>query len=282
MEQDGLQIVPLRATEVGVPLFCVHAGGGDAFGYRALAAAMPKDQAVYAFSPPELRRTNQFPTVEELASIYLNDVRKIQRQGPYQICGQSFGGLVAYEMASQLLGEGEVVHLVALFDTLHPAYCRNLPAKRLFNFHVTYLGDRFKKYAGNLLSGRLDYVVADALRLLRRNITRVAWQATHLAARALNRPIPEVMHTNALLFDAAWRVYTPKRFRGKLVLFRSETRTPEYNDDLTLGWRVCSPDIEVHIVPGDHVTMMKPPHVTNLVDKLTPYLVDLVGRESAG
>jgi thioesterase domain-containing protein len=283
MAQGESHLVPLRSAGARVPLFCVHSGGGDALQYRDMAAAMRADQPVYGFSPPELRGINPFPTVEGLASIYLRDLRKIQGHGPYQLCGQSFGGLVAYEMAMQLLSEGEAVRLLALFDTLHPAYRQNLSTDKLVKFHLTYFADRVRKYGSNLLRGRIDRVAADLRRFARGRITRLAWEATRMVARATDRPMPEMMNSNALLFSAAWRNYNPKIYKGKLVLFRSETRTPEYGDDLSLGWELCAPDgIEVHIVPGSHITMMQLPHVNGLVDKLTPHLGDVVSHELAG
>src|SRR5205085_533422 len=42
-------------------------------------------------------------------------------QGPYLLGGWSFGGLVAFEMAQQLLRDGQEVAGLALIDTRSPA-----------------------------------------------------------------------------------------------------------------------------------------------------------------
>jgi thioesterase domain-containing protein len=44
-------------------------------------------------------------------------IKQVQRRGPYFLGGQSFGGLIAYEMASVLVAEGEEVAFVAMIDT---------------------------------------------------------------------------------------------------------------------------------------------------------------------
>ena len=44
----------------------------------------------------------------------------MQPQGPYFLAGHSFGGKVAYEMAQQLLRQGQVIALVAILDTSAP------------------------------------------------------------------------------------------------------------------------------------------------------------------
>ena len=47
-------------------------------------------------------------------------MRRVQPDGPYQLGGWSFGGLVAYEMAQQLRAAGADVALLALLDTVAP------------------------------------------------------------------------------------------------------------------------------------------------------------------
>src|SRR5690606_6366879 len=103
---------------------------------------------------------------EQLAALYVSDVRRVQKHGPYQLCGLSFGGLVAYEMANQLTAAGEEVGLIALFDTGNPAYYRNLSPERSVAFRTTYLRDRIRKYARNLMWGRVGEALRDLRRLL--------------------------------------------------------------------------------------------------------------------
>ena len=61
-------------------------------------------------------------TIPDLAEIYLDEIRKIQPHGPYMFAGESFGGMVVFEMAHQLLNTGESVKLVALLDTFVPGF----------------------------------------------------------------------------------------------------------------------------------------------------------------
>ena len=128
-------MVPFRTSGEKPALFCACAGGGDALDYRDLALALPADQPVYAFGLPDLGGSQQFPTVQELAAIYVRKVRERQEQGPYRLCGHSFGGLVVYEMAVLLENAGLEVDLLALLDTLHPRTVRafQLVNRRSFN-----------------------------------------------------------------------------------------------------------------------------------------------------
>jgi len=62
--------------------------------------------------------------VRELAVHYVQLIFAEQRHGPYFLGGYSFGGLVAYEMASLLREQNQRVEFVAMIDTL-PWYPRS-------------------------------------------------------------------------------------------------------------------------------------------------------------
>src|ERR1051326_2435069 len=112
-------VVPLRISGTRPPLFCAVAGYGDVFDYRDLALALPEDQPVYSFGLPGLSDGQLFPTVEQIASVYVRKIRAIQPNGPYHLCGYSFGGLVVYEMAARLAEEQEDVAMLVMLDTEH-------------------------------------------------------------------------------------------------------------------------------------------------------------------
>ncbi|MGC4095733.1 MAG: thioesterase domain-containing protein [Nitrospira sp.] len=55
-----------------------------------------------------------------MASHYVEQIRRVRPNGPYSIVGSCTGGLIAYEMAQQLVTDGEDVALVVM-DTWHPS-----------------------------------------------------------------------------------------------------------------------------------------------------------------
>jgi thioesterase domain-containing protein len=55
-----------------------------------------------------------------MASRYIDEIRSVRPHGPYQLCGFSFGGLVAFEMAVRPRAQNEAVSLLALLDTDFP------------------------------------------------------------------------------------------------------------------------------------------------------------------
>ena len=105
----------------GTPFFCVAGGGSPATSLRALAHALPDDRAVYGMQAHGLEeRGRPDRSVEACARRYVTDMRAIQPVGPYLLGGHSFGGLVAFEMASRLEAAGETVALLAILDTPAP------------------------------------------------------------------------------------------------------------------------------------------------------------------
>ncbi|MFE5690824.1 thioesterase domain-containing protein, partial [Streptomyces sp. NPDC056512] len=55
-------------------------------------------------------------TVREMATAYIEEIRRIQPEGPYHFLGWSFGGVAAFEMATQLQSEGETTALLTMLD----------------------------------------------------------------------------------------------------------------------------------------------------------------------
>ncbi len=274
LQKDRSHIVVIREAGVKPPLFCIHGGGGHLLDYRDMIGALPDDQPVYGLRASDVNEA--YPeTVEELAEQYLLEIQRVQERGPYQICGLSFGGLVAYEIARKLADKGERIGCIALFDTGNWAYYRNLPAAKLAQFRRTYMIDRLKKYGRNLVWGRFDDVAADARQFVTSRLNILLWKISRQFCRLMNRPVPKFARSNIVIFSAVGQNYAPKAYPGRLLLFRAEGRTAEYGDDLTLGWSDIARDgVVVHQVPGSHLSIMRKPHVDRLVGQLTQYLAD--------
>jgi thioesterase domain-containing protein len=273
---DQSHIVAIREGGKKTPLFCIHGGGGHLLNYRDLIAGLPADQSIYGLRATDVNEA--YPeTVEELADQYLLEIQEVQKHGPYQICGLSFGGLVAYEIARKLVDKGEHVGLIALFDTGNWAYYRNLSAERHAQFRRTYLVDRLQKYARNLLHGRFDDLAADTRQFVTSRVSALLWKISSRICRLLKLPVPKFLRSDIVVFSAVGQNYVPKPYPGTLVLFRAEGRTAEYGNDLTLGWSDIARDgVVVHEVAGSHLSIMEKPHVNQLIAKLTPYFADAV------
>lgn len=217
------------------PFFCVHGAAGNVLVFRELAMRLGTDRPFHALQSPSLDGTRfPFRRIEDMAASYVDELRAVQREGPWLLGGYSFGGIVAYEMARQLEAAGGEVGLVTLLDTVGPDW-RERPA------------------AGGLrhLIGRL------------RTEARLA----------LGRPLPVTMRSYYVK-GATRRVrarYTPRPYPGRITLFcRPEDRVTAEDrwSELAGG------GLDVHVVEGTHDTMLEPPAVDALAARLGLLLAD--------
>ena len=127
IRRTGLQmppiLVPIQPKGSKPPFFCVHPIGGGVYGLVDLGRRMLPDQPFYAVQAMGLAHygeSEDHQTLQQMAAEYVEAIRFVSPQGPYFLGGLSFGGIVAFEMAQQLKRAGEVVALLALFDTPAP------------------------------------------------------------------------------------------------------------------------------------------------------------------
>jgi amino acid adenylation domain-containing protein len=141
-------LVPLQTDGSRIPLFCMHGGGFNVLIYRYIAQYLGTDQPVYALQAQGLDgKTSPHNSIEEMAEEYIKRIRTVQPEGPYVVGGLSYGGMIALEVAQQLMAKGQPVALVAMFDTSGPDYYKLLPPiPRLFstlNYVLHYTFPRF-------------------------------------------------------------------------------------------------------------------------------------------
>jgi len=98
------------------PLFLVHDGNADR-DYFALAAEASPDTPIF---PIVWNVGAPFRTIEGLASCVVRAVRAVRPSGPYRLASSGFGGVVAYEITIQLLGQDADVEFLGLIDTPAP------------------------------------------------------------------------------------------------------------------------------------------------------------------
>lgn len=212
-------------------------------------------------------------SIEQLAPFYLDVIRGIQKTGPYYFCGYSFGGLLAYEIAIRLIGEGDRADLVALLDAANPAMLSNLSETEAAQFHKTYLIDRLKRYGVQLMRGDIKTFTKRGVAFIVTRVGRFIMPAIKNGLRIAKLPLPEMVRSNDPGFLRAWRAYVPKRYARSLVVFRVQDRGPEHDGDQSMGWDACvGGGVQVHTVPGGHVDMMSMPSVSVIAEKLSTYL----------
>ncbi len=113
-------LVAIQPSGAAIPIFMVPGVGGNVLVFAQLARLLGPDQPFYGLQARGLDgKETPFISVPEMARHYIVEIRTLRPQGPYVLLGICTGGLIAYEMAQQLLAQGEAVTLVVM-DTWHP------------------------------------------------------------------------------------------------------------------------------------------------------------------
>ena len=103
------------------PLFMTTDGSGTVESYIHLSA-LPEGRRIYALESPFLDDPATFDlSIEEMASIFIRTIRRIQPHGPYLIGGWSAGSVYAYEVAHRLTREGEAILALIVIDMRAPS-----------------------------------------------------------------------------------------------------------------------------------------------------------------
>jgi len=125
--------VCIRKDGTQPPLFLTHCGSGELLYLAALAPHIDTSVPIYGL-PHRLGDEAQLRTVEGMAIRMVQMIRAVQPVGPYHIAGWSFGGVLAYEIAVQLIGADQEVAFLGMLDTSYPARERNLSERRVEDF----------------------------------------------------------------------------------------------------------------------------------------------------
>src|SRR4051794_36099597 len=83
------------------------AAGGVPFPYTSLVAHLPTDRPVWAVQGRELADPDFVPgTLDDVVGDHLAVLRSVVPDGPYDLVGWSFGGVVAHALAARLAAAG--------------------------------------------------------------------------------------------------------------------------------------------------------------------------------
>jgi thioesterase domain-containing protein len=261
-------IVSLKAGRADSPAFyCVHPAGGSIGCYASLAAELSRvapRQSIMAIQAPDADRIPASrQKLEKLAAFYLKALKKHQPIGPYCLGGWSSGGLVAYEMACQLLEQGEQVALLALFDTKPPSKKR---VRSQENQRRQML--QFARQQG-LKPHPAHNWLPTAKRLAEFLLAQMKQE--HLLPPETTE---KQFHRRYRLFQSHIKsasAFRPRAYSGRLDIFVPKTSKTS-SASRKSGWDSLASDVVIHTVPGSHHTMLGYPHVRQLAERLSQQL----------
>jgi thioesterase domain-containing protein len=214
-------LVRIQEGQSMPPLYILPGNLGNVFtDLGHLAQHLGADQPVFG-----LQDGYGHPSkVEALAAHYVDEILQAQSAGPYYLAGICSGGVVAFEMAHQLLRQGKGVALLALIE---PA-ALSLPAARSYSNLIRELWTRATQsasgYSGSISS--LDRAERIAFLRLKLKVIANIW---------------------------ALRYYYPQSYPGHLDLFLTNESIDPSDRSHRLDWRELAVDrTTIHEIAGTH------------------------------
>jgi thioesterase domain-containing protein/acyl carrier protein len=241
------------------PLFWIH-GWAELLSMRNYFDA---DQPVFQIQDPLARRWQVKPRLELSARRYVEELRHIQREGPYQLIGYSFGGVIAYEMARQLLASGERVNFLGLLDTPAPGYVFPLSARlRMHTANAAQIRRMLGELRTRSWLSRGTYIAHTVPA-----ITRHRW------FRSVLKRLPDDWRVPTPPGSIVRIHYHPNSYPGHIVLFWATEGWARRDRTPDLGWaRLAEGGLSVRAVPGNHRTMAYGPNARILARHVTESL----------
>jgi amino acid adenylation domain-containing protein len=259
-------IVPIQPEGQKTPLFMVHPPGGIVICYQPLARYLGINQPLYGIRARGLHGEEDLPDdLAVMAQEYVAQMRSVQPQGPYRLGGWSLGGVVAYEMAQQLMRSGQQVEALVLLDTTIPQ------------------GDANREYLAEAEQTGLEYGIDLTLEQLgelgpeeqlpylfehARKLGVIDEQAPESLIQQVLEDLKRLFHRHLELASR----YAIKPYAERVILIRPQETPVSVATTPDRGWRQLAREVAVHFVPGQHHSMVKEPHVAVLAQVLNEQL----------
>jgi enterobactin synthetase component F len=279
-------VLPLRKsgkTEQR-PLFCIHPIIGLSMGFSSFLRYLDPMIPIYGLQSRGLRGGVSLPgSIEEIASDYLAQIRRIQPEGPYRLIGRSLGGLIGHSIAGQMQSQGLHVELLSMIDSYvftSGEFARSrteaddvraalsfldihlVPEKRPQTLHTM---NEFLLHSGNV-----------------RSIPQV--QGAVKLAREIGKGDPEFINRlSAVMLNnlKLARDYTPRHVNSELLYFRATETTGDLDgilDRSPSAWVPFVRGIQVHELACHHEAVLNPLPAAQIASRLQQTLSIVHGQ----
>jgi amino acid adenylation domain-containing protein len=257
------RVVELWSGESAVKLFLVHSGGGALYNYMFLVRHLGLHIPVYGFQARGIQDDEEpHDRVEAMSASYLVELKRLQPEGPYLLCGHSLGGMVAFEMAARLRALGDEVAFLGLIDSPRAGVADQGVIEKIDTAKVlagiVQAAARFTRRSSSFETAAIEGLPEEEQ--VRRVVAELS-ELKMLPREGLEQWVRRSLKTGRA-HVAARRAYQPQPADLTVTYFRAEEESPS---DAAEWWsRLSRRGFEQRTTPGDHVTVLAEPHVLQL------------------
>ena len=263
-------LVPIRVTGSRPPLYWIPGGAAlGMFSLKHLVPALGDDVPVYGLGSAFPNTIEDIESVEDRAAKYLSLIRREQPHGPYFFIGYCAGGIIAFEMAQQLLRDNERVGLLGMINCELPG----VPSGRVET--IRFKAERLRyqlREARKQGKGVFEYFRdrnkgIQTQRVERRRIESVTDTVKRDGFRMADGEYRVVLK----LTERAMQQYQARHFPGPVSLFVSDDasfRGVSSNLDPRLAWIRVATRRDIYVCDGDHESVLGLPYALSLAEQM--------------
>ncbi len=222
-------LIKIKEGNGDTPVFLFHGVGGNVLNYRHLAQKAGIERAVYGFQSPGVDgKTSLSLSIKEMAKLYIAEMKSIYTGDNFILAGGSMGGMIAYEVASQLKSAGKKVEKLVMFDTFGPDAKFSNTQKRSLGSLFNSFRYRSRAFYVKLLTNYYDF---------------------------RNLPYPHTIRYFNIEKNnyKCLREYKYANSDVDLVLFRAPVKVGTAYEDPNLGWgKVVKGSIKTIVMDANH------------------------------
>ncbi|MEX2216966.1 MAG: HAD-IIIC family phosphatase [Phycisphaeraceae bacterium] len=274
-------LVKINERGTKPPFFAIAPADGIGLIYKELSRCLGDDQPFYALNRKDLDFSElRTMSIEGLAEYYIRIMRQVQPAGPYHLGGYCNGTYVAAEITRQLLAAGEQIGTLAIFDFW---YCKEMPKEAAVDHSLRGRWRALRQRDGRFLPLML-------LSLMKRKLFGSAKAAAPAAPKAVavqddgddmtpppaatgSDPAREKAQQQSYQLQRLIQYRVPQCFAAHVHYFGCDTG--RWKTEYTDGWeKIALQGVTLHIVPGEHHTILIRPNVQVLAEKLRAVLAE--------
>ncbi|MGN6712764.1 MAG: amino acid adenylation domain-containing protein [Anaerocolumna jejuensis] len=141
-ENNFSNIIAFTKNDTNKNVFMIHDVSGDVNAYSKLCSCLNIHTNVYGIASLFNTVEPQVLHIKKMASVYLKQISKIQKEEGVVLFGWSAGGLIALEIARQCELAGRIVDRVILLDT-HMSQSPQIPTQITLENEKTFIKQLF-------------------------------------------------------------------------------------------------------------------------------------------
>jgi aspartate racemase len=263
---DWYSLVSLQMKGSKPPLFFVHGTGGCVGDFEVWSQYLGDDQPVFGLRAMGYGSQPPYERVEDMAAHYIEQMQSIVPDGPFYFGGYESGGLVAFEMARQLI-EKSKPHAALLINTIAPD----------FNYREVHINKHFVSgFVRNLPNWASDYVHQSSQQRKIMNMRMDSLNGTLETSRNLSESFHRARSKVVEAVYRAFSKYDAKSYPGTITLFRTNRQPLICSFDPKMGWDRVARQVNVRAVPGSISSIIgRPEHAKAFAAKLQEWLEEV-------